>query len=83
MANIFLDGLKRSQDNRTTTDNNAAAYISTLSSCLDLFGSISSFRYLDTPEKFSKAFDENPLTALKVLFYSRDPRGLLKLCFLP
>ena len=75
MANTFLDALIKSQNNKARTDKGDVAFVSTLDGCLDLFGSISSFRQYETCEKFAKAFSENPLTALKVLFYSRDPRG--------
>ena len=72
----FLQALN-SELNTTTTANRAKAYISTESACLDLFGKISSCRNdLSTAERlFLTAYKENPESAVRILFYSRDIRG--------
>lgn len=64
--------------NYTTTENGAITYKSTLNPCLDYFGMAGSFRtrdYIDKMLIFGKAFEHEPLTALKLLFYMRDIRG--------
>lgn len=73
----FLNILKDNM-NKTTTFNGANALKSTNSGLLDLFGSIGSLRYrkeVEIENLFSKAFSENNLLAMKLLFYARDIRG--------
>lgn len=62
----------------TTTVNGMVAHTTTLNMCLDLFGSIGAMRGKAKQEVinlFVKAFDEDALTAMKILFWSRDVRG--------
>jgi len=66
------------EDNKTLTDNGAAAYKSTMNAVLDLFALGGSYRNRSDDEVillFSKAYDENPDLALKCLFYLRNARG--------
>lgn len=60
------------------TDKGAVAYCTTYSKTLDFFGSISELRYAnddDIIDKFMDAFNEDPKTAVKMLFWVRDVRG--------
>jgi len=62
----------------TTTDNGADAIKTTLSRCLDLFGLGGSMRSASAEVRqdlFMKAYNEDPETAMKLLFYIRDIRG--------
>jgi len=73
----FLNVLKDNM-NKTTTFNGANAQESTNSGLVDLFGSIGALRNRDEVEienLFSKAFSEDSLIAMKLLFYARDIRG--------
>lgn len=61
----------------TKTENGAVAIKTTGDACLDLFGTIGSLR--ETSEEriqrlFADAYAENPLMAVKILFYGRDIR---------
>ncbi|AYP68241.1 hypothetical protein PQE75_gp238 [Bacillus phage vB_BcoS-136] len=63
--------------NQTTTTNGAKAFKSTQSAVLDLFSQGGAMRQNSDEEVtrlFSKAFAENPLLAMKTLFYLRDIR---------
>lgn len=71
--NSFIETMK----NFGETENGAVAYNSTQSALLDAFGSLGAMK--DSPEEdiiniFSKAYDENPNYAMKLLFYMRDIR---------
>ena len=73
----FSDAM-RNESRKTFTENYATAYNSTGSACVDLFGSIGSFRDRsknDIERLFFEAYRENPLIAARILFYSRDVRG--------
>lgn len=75
--NKFLQFLKR-ENNKTETENGAAAYRSTYSACLDLFsaaGAVRSATDEDINNRFKRAFYEDADKALKILFYTRDVRG--------
>ena len=66
-------------DNETYTYNGDKAFKTTLNKCLDLFYSGASYRDESDSVKFcnlvTEAFLENPLAAIRVLFYLRDIRG--------
>lgn len=65
-------------DNYTVTENGRLANKTTLSACLDFFGSAAHYR--NSPkgavELFKQAYLEDKLTAVKTLFYFRDIRGI-------
>lgn len=66
------------ETNKTVTQNGAVAYVSAGSDCLDLFASIGAMRNCPESEiwnRFYKAFCEDKLLAMKILFYARDIRG--------
>ena len=72
----FMYALEK-QFNSTQTDNGAKAFKSTLDLNLDLFGKISASR--SNPDSIAvlylRALEEDPETALRILFNSRDIRG--------
>lgn len=72
----FVYALEK-QLNSTQTDNGAKAFKSTLDLNVDLFGKISASR--SNPESivplYLRALEEDPETALRILFNSRDIRG--------
>lgn len=73
----MLEQLKN-QSNVTYTENGAVAYSTTGSACLDLFASIGAMRNgtdADIIARFVRAYTENPLVAMKILFFTRDVRG--------
>lgn len=60
------------------TFNSAKTNESSLSLCVDLFGSLAAMRGRSDAEiikAFTKAFGEDKLKALKILFWARDVRG--------
>ena len=60
------------------TENGMATNSTTLNDCVDLFFQIGALRGQDKQKKinaFVKAYAESPLTATKILFWSRDVRG--------
>ena len=62
----------------TTTENGMLTNSTTLNMCVDLFSRIGSMRTQSETEVinlFVKAFEEDALTAMKVLFWVRDIRG--------
>lgn len=63
---------------RTQTTNGALAINSTGDALVDLFGSIGALRNASENRietLFTEAYNENPLSAMKILFYARDIRG--------
>ncbi|MCI2062659.1 MAG: DUF2828 family protein [Eubacteriaceae bacterium] len=72
----MLNYLKE-ESNITHTENGAATYRTTYSSCLDLFSHIGALRSADDEaviSAFIKAYAENPDMAMRVLFFARDIR---------
>ena len=60
------------------TENGMTTNVTTLNSCLDLFFQIGAMRGQDEGRlvsMFSKAYNEDALVAMKLLFWSRDIRG--------
>lgn len=77
MENKFIEGLKN-ETNITLTENGAVAYRTTNSDLLDMFAVIGALRSRPSEEiinKFTKAFAEDNLLAMKMLFYARNIRG--------
>lgn len=77
MTNNFLNGLKTAT-NFTRTENGAITHSSTGSYVYDMFGMGAAMRKRsdsDVIVMFRNAFDEDPVYALKCLFYLRDVRG--------
>jgi len=77
MGNKLLDGMKE-DENITLTENLAKTYKSSLSDLVDFFGQAGAIRDRSQQEAinyFTKAHDEDPLLALRCLFYLRDIRG--------
>ena len=75
--NTLLNGLK-SDTNYTRTENGALTHKTTMSGLLDLFGLGAAYRNRtdeDCIYLFVKAYEEDPVYALKCLFYLRDARG--------
>lgn len=74
---MMLEYLKK-ELNWTRTENGAVTHKSTQSACLDLFATIGALRGADEEEiwqRFLNAYCENPLLAMRLLFYARDVRG--------
>lgn len=68
----------KQEANMTTTENGAAAYVSTGSKCLDLFATIGALRGQSEKEiiaRFVQAYTEDADLAMKLLFFARDIRG--------
>ena len=66
------------QTENTTTTNGMTTNSSSLNECVNLFFSIGPMRGKDKKtliSLFSKAFNEDPRTATRILFWSRDIRG--------
>lgn len=75
--NTMLNGLKNAT-NYTYTENGALTHKTTKSDLLDMFAMGAAMRNRseqDVIMMFRKAFQENPVYALKCLFYIRDVRG--------
>lgn len=64
--------------NDKLTENGMATNSTSLNSCVDLFFTIGALRGQDKLKKvnvFSRAYGENPLLAMKLIFWARDVRG--------
>lgn len=75
--NKFLNGMS-AMNNLTRTENGALTYKSTTSDLLDMFAMGAAMRTRSDEDvilMFRKAYKENPVYALKCLFYLRDVRG--------
>ena len=75
--NAFLNGLTNA-NNVTLTENGAVTHKTTRSDLLDMFAMGAAMRKRSDEDvilMFRKAFAENPVYALKCLFYIRDIRG--------
>lgn len=57
------------------TENGAIAHGSTLSECLNLFAAVGASRGKDLTDQVIRAFSEDVDTAVRLMLYSRDPRG--------
>lgn len=73
----FLDELQKNTNRNTLTENGAVTNDSTLDANLDYFSLAGAMRSRagDTRKLFAKAYANDPLTALRTLFYLRDIRG--------
>ena len=77
MNNELVNSLKEAA-NYTETENGALAHKSTLSALYDMFAFGGAYRMRSDDDcilLFKKALEENPLLAIKCLFYLRDIRG--------
>lgn len=75
--NTLLNGLK-ANDNKTYTENGAKSYRSTMSGLCDMFALGGAYRTRsveDCVTLFNKAYEDDPVYAMKCLFYLRDVRG--------
>lgn len=75
--NTFMNGLKNAT-NFTRTENCALTHKTTTSNLLDMFAMGAAMRKRSDEDvilMFKKAYAENPVYALKCLFYIRDVRG--------
>ena len=71
----FVDALRQED---ILTENGMATNSTSLNACVDLFFNIGAMRGQDKQRllaNFSKAFNEDPKRALKILFWARDVRG--------
>ena len=77
MSENFVKSIMN-ETNETLTENGAVAYRTTNSALLDMFAVIGALRSRPSEEiinKFTKAFAEDQLLAMKMLFYARNVRG--------
>ena len=75
--NKFISGLQ-DVSNFTRTENGAVTHKTTKSDLLDMFAMGAAYRTRSDEDvilMFQKAYEENPVYALKCLFYIRDVRG--------
>ena len=76
--NPLLNAMNKSQNRTARTANGAVSNHSSLDDCVDLFGKIAAMRNNSDAtviSQFTKAFAQDPLKALKILFWNRDVRG--------
>ena len=60
------------------TENGMTTNSTTLNACVDLYGSIGAMRGQDKnrlTKMFAAAYGEDPMTAMRILFWARDVRG--------
>lgn len=77
MTNAFAS-VAKTEATYTVTENGAAAYNTTQNACLDFYSVAGALREADDARitrLFQAAYDEDPLTAVKTVFYARDVRG--------
>ncbi len=73
-----MDLVSALQQSNTTTENGMVTNSSSLDNCVDMFFKIGAFRSAeeaDVIRVFSLAFSEDPVSALRILFWARDIRG--------
>ena len=73
----FASAMNR-ETTKKLTENGATAFSSTgVSDLLDLYATVGGMRARqnDVANKFNACFDENPLLATRLMFYTRDIRG--------
>lgn len=73
----LLEGLLNEKRNDTYTENRMVTHSTTLSNCVDWFAIAGSARNWSVDQIttcFVKALEENPLIAMKILFWARDIR---------
>lgn len=73
----FASAMNR-ETNKKLTENGATAFSSTgVSDLLDLYATVGGMRarQSDVVNKFNACFNENPLLATRLMFYTRDIRG--------
>lgn len=69
--NILIDG-----ENISYTENGAKSLLTTGSKCLDFyFKTVRKISQEDTINKLAEAWNEDPLSTLKIIFHIRDCRG--------
>jgi len=76
--NKLVKAIVKKDNKQGRTDNGAKTYKSSLNACVDMFGTIAAMRQRDDAtviKTFTNAFAEDPLKAMKILFYVRDVRG--------
>jgi hypothetical protein len=75
MSTTFTEAI---QTEDTTTKNGMTTNSSTLNDCVNMFFTIGAMRGKEVERLislFSKAFSEDPRTAMRILFWARDVRG--------
>lgn len=74
----LLDALREETSHKATvTENGMPTHTSSMNACLDLFGSLGSARGWSEENilgAFTRAIAEDPLLALRILFWARDVR---------
>ena len=74
MENSFVKAMEKEVAWKLT-ENGQTALNTTFDACLDLFSTIGALRSRSDAEitsKFAKAYGEDPLVAMKMVFYARD-----------